>query len=158
MSIFTNTYSSGLSQGEAENELEQLHYTDACGSTLLYHGDVVQDQILHLRGSIHQDELEAIDSQVVLNGLSSGSYLNCPHQTGGALLRDRPRRLPLYVLPVLLKQLIDEHAICLLSRCPIGLLNQVQHVLDDPSPPSLCTPLQVIKVIALLLLVLLYHS
>ena len=76
------TYSSGLSQGEAENELEKLHHTDACGSTLLYHSDVVQDQVLHLRGSIHQDELETIHSQLVLNGLSPGSYLDRPHQAG----------------------------------------------------------------------------
>ena len=41
--VVVMTYISGLSQREAEDELEQLHYTDTCGSTLLYHGDVVQD-------------------------------------------------------------------------------------------------------------------
>jgi hypothetical protein len=145
------TYSSGLSQGEAKDELEQLHDTDACCSALLYHGDVVQYQILHLRGSIHQDELEAIHSQLVLNGLSPGSYLYRPHQTRRTLLRDRPRRLPLYVLPVLLEQLIYEHPIRLLRRRPIRLLHQIQHVLDYPPPPGLCTPLQLLKVVPLLL-------
>ena len=151
------TYSSGLSQGEAKDELEQLHDTYACGSTLLDHSDVVQYQVLHLRGSIHQYELEAIHSQLVLNGLSPGSYLYRPHQTRRTLLRDRPRRLPLYVLPVLLEQLIYEHPIRLLRRRPIRLLHQIQHVLDYPPPPGLCTPLQLLKVIALLLPDLLDH-